>query len=508
MTPGASAARDGPPVLPVSLLVSSARLILERQLGVVWVGGEISNLYRAPSGHVYFTLKDESAQVRCALWRSKAQLVAFPLRDGLAVEVRATPSIYEQKGEFQLNVDTVRHAGLGALYERFLRLKSALEARACSTRRASARCRAFPWRRDRHLPARRGGARCPGHTAPALARSRRHLYPARVQGEGAAAEIAEAIARQRRAEVDVLIVGRGGGSLEDLWAFNEEVVARARLRLRDAGRFRRRPRDRLHDLRFRRRRARAHAHRRRDARGPRSRGQSRTGRGPRAPARRGRRSCLTHARAQLARPRRPTPRASPRAAGGAAQRVAGPRGTARPRRGPRRIAGSARRSLGAAGAVRCANCGPRYRGAAPGRVRDRVASRGPRPPRRATSACRSLAQRLAHLNPRAVLERGYAIVARGTARSSTTRPSSRPGEAVALTFARGAAEAPSHVEVTRPRLGTLRAYTRRAGGSSTQASSGSGSSTRDVAGRARRGRCAAMRGVARTSAFCARWRSA
>jgi exodeoxyribonuclease VII large subunit len=225
----AAAGRDGPPVLPVSLLVSSARLILERQLGVVWVGGEVSNLYRASSGHVYFTLKDESAQVKCTLWRSKAQLVAFPLADGLAVEVRATPSIYEQKGEFQLNVDAVRHAGLGALYERFLRLKAALEAQGLLD---DARKRPLP-----RFPRAVGIVTSPRGAAvrDVLATLHRRwpslpviVYPALVQGEGAARDIAEAIATaNRRAEVDVLIVCRGGGSLEDLWAFNEEAVARA-----------------------------------------------------------------------------------------------------------------------------------------------------------------------------------------------------------------------------------------------------------------------------------------
>jgi len=219
----------GPPVLSVSLLVSSARLALERELGVVWVAGEISNLYRAPSGHVYFTLKDASAQVKCTLWRSKAQLVGFPLADGLAVEVRATPSIYEQRGEFQLNVDAVRRAGLGTLYERFLRLKAALEAEGLLD---PARKRTLP-----RFPRRVGVVTSPRGAAisDVLATLGRRwpslpviVYPALVQGEGAARDVAEAIATaNRRAEVDVLIVCRGGGSLEDLWAFNEEAVARA-----------------------------------------------------------------------------------------------------------------------------------------------------------------------------------------------------------------------------------------------------------------------------------------
>ena len=111
------------PVVPVSLFVSSARLLIERQLGLAWISGEISGFTRASSGHCYFMLKDDKAQVRCVLFRQKARLLEAILADGAAVEVRATPTIYEARGEFQLNVETVRLAGLGALYERFARLK-------------------------------------------------------------------------------------------------------------------------------------------------------------------------------------------------------------------------------------------------------------------------------------------------------------------------------------------------------------------------------------------------
>lgn len=218
-----------PAVLSVSLLVSSARLLIERHLGLVWVSGEISNFMRAASGHCYFNLKDPQAQVRCVLFRQKAQHVGFPLRDGLAVEVRATPSIYEARGEFQLNADTIRLAGVGALYEQFERLKAKLEAAGW-----------FAAERKRPLPA---WPRAVGIvTSPRAAAlrdilttlSRRWpqlrviLYPTTVQGFSAAAEIAAAIATANaRDEVDVLIVARGGGSIEDLWSFNEEVVARA-----------------------------------------------------------------------------------------------------------------------------------------------------------------------------------------------------------------------------------------------------------------------------------------
>ena len=235
-SPESSAARrdsggpGGPAaVIPVSLLVSSARLILERHLGLVWVSGEISNFTRATSGHCYFNLKDSGAQARCVYFRHKAQFAAFPLRDGLAVEVRATASIFEARGEFQLNVETIRLAGVGALYERFERLKARLAAAGW-----------FAAERKRPLPAH---PRAVGViTSPAAAALRDILktlerrwpaiavilYPTAVQGEGAAVEIAAAIdAANRHGEVDVLIVARGGGSIEDLWAFNEEGVARA-----------------------------------------------------------------------------------------------------------------------------------------------------------------------------------------------------------------------------------------------------------------------------------------
>ncbi|MEO5765177.1 MAG: exodeoxyribonuclease VII large subunit [Casimicrobiaceae bacterium] len=217
------------PVIPVSLLVSSARLILERQLGLAWIAGEISGFTRAASGHCYFTLKDAHAQVRCVLFRQKSLGLSVALADGQAVEVRATPTIYEARGDFQLNVESVRLAGLGALYERFVRLKARLEQAGW-----------FDAGRKRPLPLypRGVGIVTSPHAAAlrdvltTLARRwpavRAILYPAPVQGEGAAAQIAAAIAlASARRDVDVLIVCRGGGSLEDLWSFNEEIVARA-----------------------------------------------------------------------------------------------------------------------------------------------------------------------------------------------------------------------------------------------------------------------------------------
>ena len=224
----AAKARSGA-VVPVSLLVGSARLLLERQLGLMWVSGEISNFSRAASGHCYFNLKDAAAQVRCVFFRSKAQLAGFALKDGLSVEVRAIPSIFEARGEFQLNEETVRLAGVGALYEKFERLKARLAAAGWF---AEARKRPLP-----EFPRTVGVVTSPRAAAlrdvvttvsrrwPALSVI---LYPAAVQGAGAGAEIAAAIAvANAHAKVDVLIVARGGGSIEDLWAFNEEIVARA-----------------------------------------------------------------------------------------------------------------------------------------------------------------------------------------------------------------------------------------------------------------------------------------
>jgi len=229
VTPADFAAGDRGTVLSVSLLVGSVRLLLERHIGLVWVSGEVSNFTRAASGHCYFNLKDAGAQVRCVFFRHKAQFASFALKDGLQVEVRATASIYEARGEFQLNVETARLAGQGALYEKYARLKARLDAAGW-----------FAAERKRPLPTYPRAAGIVTSTRAAalsdlLATLRRRwpalrviVYPTAVQGEGAAAEIAQAIrTANERAEVDVLIVARGGGSIEDLWAFNEEIVAQA-----------------------------------------------------------------------------------------------------------------------------------------------------------------------------------------------------------------------------------------------------------------------------------------
>ena len=221
--------RRVPPVVPVSRFVADTRMLLERDIGLTWISGEISGCTRAASGHLYFTLKDASAQIRCVFFRHKAQGLAFALREGLAVEVRAVPTIYDARGELQLSVETVRLAGLGALYERFVQMKAALAAAGL-----------FETGRKRSLPPfPRGICIVTSRHAAALrdvltTLARRFasvpviLYPASVQGAGAPREIAAAIrAANVHASVDVLIICRGGGSLEDRWAFNEEVVARA-----------------------------------------------------------------------------------------------------------------------------------------------------------------------------------------------------------------------------------------------------------------------------------------
>ncbi len=216
-------------IISVSALNRLARLALERELPVLWVAGEISNLTRAASGHWYFNLKDSEAVVRCAMFRNRNQFLDWRPENGMQVEVRAQPTLYEPRGEFQLTVETMRRAGLGALYEAFARLKERLEREGLFD---AARKRPLP-----PFPRVIGVITSPAAAAlrdvlTTLARrwpvARVVLYPTPVQGEGAAARIAEALAQAgSRGECQVLLLVRGGGSIEDLWAFNEEVVARA-----------------------------------------------------------------------------------------------------------------------------------------------------------------------------------------------------------------------------------------------------------------------------------------
>ncbi len=219
-------------VVSVSWLNRAAREALEGSIPLLWVGGEISTLTRAASGHLYFTLKDADAQVRCTMWRNRAQMLPFKLEHGMRVEVRALVTLFEARGDYQLNVESVRHAGVGNLYEAFLRLKTRLEAEGLFDPACKRTLPRFP----------RGVAVVTSPQAAAwqdviaaFARRAPHLplclYPTLVQGDGAASRIAAAIRRAgARAAADgndVLLLVRGGGSLEDLAAFNDEAVARA-----------------------------------------------------------------------------------------------------------------------------------------------------------------------------------------------------------------------------------------------------------------------------------------
>lgn len=215
--------------LTVTQLNAITRTLLERALPALWVSGEISNFTRAASGHCYFSLKDQQAQVRCVMFRHRLALLDWSPANGTHVEVRASPGLYEPRGEFQLNVEFMRRAGLGLLFERFTRLKTQLETEGLFEVQRKKPLPRFP-RRVGVVTSTAGAA-----LRDVLSTLRRRMpgigvviYPTLVQGEGAAQQIASAIrTASERAECDVLILCRGGGSLEDLWAFNEESVARA-----------------------------------------------------------------------------------------------------------------------------------------------------------------------------------------------------------------------------------------------------------------------------------------
>nr|WKF57103.1 Exodeoxyribonuclease 7 large subunit [Paraburkholderia busanensis] len=224
-----SAAPGGEVVVPVSALNRSIGSMLERSFPLVWVAGEVSNFTRAASGHWYFSIKDAQAQMRCVMFRGRAQYAEFTPREGDRIEVRALVTMYEPRGELQLNVEAVRRTGQGRLYEAFLRLKAQLEAEGL-----------FAAERKRALPAHPRAigivtslqAAALRDVLTTLSRRAPHIpvivYPAPVQGAGVSGKLAAMVdAANARREVDVLIVCRGGGSIEDLWAFNEEVLARA-----------------------------------------------------------------------------------------------------------------------------------------------------------------------------------------------------------------------------------------------------------------------------------------
>jgi len=220
---------QSPAIFTVSRLNQTVRLLLEREVGQVWISGEISNFTQPASGHWYFTLKDDTAQVRCAMFRNSNRRVTFRPQHGQQILVRASITLYEPRGEYQIIVESMQPAGEGLLQQKYEQLKAKLAAEGL-----------FDQQSKQPLPS---PAHCVGvitsKTGAALhdilhVLKRRDpslpvvIYPTAVQGEDAPGQIVRAIAlANSRRECDVLIVGRGGGSLEDLWSFNDERVARA-----------------------------------------------------------------------------------------------------------------------------------------------------------------------------------------------------------------------------------------------------------------------------------------
>ncbi|WP_269494198.1 exodeoxyribonuclease VII large subunit [Castellaniella sp. S9] len=224
---GGSSSPDG--VLTVSQLNRQVARLLESGFPRVWVCGEVSNFTRAASGHWYFSIKDESAAVRAVMFRGRAQAVGFVPQPGERFEFRVQVSLYEPRGDYQVQVEALRRAGRGDLHEAFLRLRDRLAAEGLID----------PARRRPLAPMPRAVGVVTSLAAAALrdvlsvmARRAPHVrvvvYPAPVQGREAAAQLCDALALAiARAEVDTLLLVRGGGSLEDLWSFNDEALARA-----------------------------------------------------------------------------------------------------------------------------------------------------------------------------------------------------------------------------------------------------------------------------------------
>jgi exodeoxyribonuclease VII large subunit len=216
-------------VYTVSRLNREARATLERGLGVLWVEGELSNFSQPASGHWYFTLKDRDAQLRCAMFRQRNSGIRFVPKSGQHVLVRGRISLYEPRGDYQLIADYMEEAGLGALNREFERLKAKLIAEGLCDPGRKRPLPAFP-RRIGVVTSPTGAA-----IRDILHILRRRfppasvlIYPTAVQGAAAVPEIVDALSlAAARNECDVLIVARGGGSIEDLWAFNDEAVARA-----------------------------------------------------------------------------------------------------------------------------------------------------------------------------------------------------------------------------------------------------------------------------------------
>ncbi len=216
-------------ILSVSELNHLAREVLETSFPLFWISGEVSNFTRAASGHWYFSLKDQAAQVRCVMFKGRNSLIDFIPREGDKIEARCTVTLYAARGDFQLTIESLQKAGLGDLFEAFEKLKLKLQNEGL-----------FDPAHKQTLPQHPNTIGIVTSKDAAALRdvlatlNRRNpnisviIYPSPVQGKGAAATIANAInIANERQEVDTLIICRGGGSIEDLWPFNEEIVARA-----------------------------------------------------------------------------------------------------------------------------------------------------------------------------------------------------------------------------------------------------------------------------------------
>ncbi|MCP4849835.1 MAG: exodeoxyribonuclease VII large subunit [Verrucomicrobiaceae bacterium] len=224
----------GDSIFSVTQLTRKIRNLLQQRIGEVWVEGEISNLRKHSSGHQYFTLKDEGAQISCVLFRNNARKLTVPLDDGQKVQILGQVSVYQARGNYQIIVDLVQDKGLGALQAKFEALKRKLDEEGLFDSSVKKNIPSFPSTicliTSPTGAALRDMLSVLGRRAPWV---RVLIYPVRVQGKGAAEEISAALEHlstwnaQSKPEIDAVVITRGGGSLEDIWAFNEEQVARA-----------------------------------------------------------------------------------------------------------------------------------------------------------------------------------------------------------------------------------------------------------------------------------------
>ena len=215
-------------ILTVTQLNQAVSRLLEQSFVATWVRGEISNFTQASSGHWYFTLKDQAASVRSVMFRSRAAAIGFMPKSGDSVELRGRVMLYEARGEYQLQVEQMRRAGLGSLFEAFVALKSKLAAEGMFDPETKRQISTFP----RAIGVITSlGAAAMRDVLTALARRAPHvpviIYPSPVQGMDAAVQLRQALAlANERQEVDTILMVRGGGSIEDLWSFNDEGLAR------------------------------------------------------------------------------------------------------------------------------------------------------------------------------------------------------------------------------------------------------------------------------------------